>query len=59
MEWILLLIAVNNLDPADKPATLTIEFPSKEICEKSAATIKYEIAFKWYRLDTQCKRKDS
>jgi len=59
MEWILLLTAINTFDSNDRPAKLIMEFPTKEICEKSASTIKYEIAFKWYKLDKQCKRKNS
>ena len=58
MEWILLLTAINNFDSNDKPAKLVMEFSSKESCEKSAATIKYEIDFKWYKLEKQCKRKN-
>lgn len=56
MEWILILVAINNLNPEDKPAKLTMEFPTKESCELASKSIKYEIDFKWYRLDKQCKR---
>jgi hypothetical protein len=59
MEWILILTAVNTLNSNDIPAKLVMEFPTKELCEKSASTIKYEIDFKWYKLDKQCKRKNS
>ena len=56
MQWILILTAINIINPSDKPAVLTLEYPTKEICEKSAESMKYHISIKLYKVEKQCKK---
>ena len=58
MKWILLLTAINTFNDNDRPAHMTIEFPSLAACQASANTIQYELNFKIYKVEHKCQEKN-
>lgn len=55
--WSLLIIAVHINNPTDQPAQLEITFPTEQQCLTAAQSLKYDIKFKQFKLETQCLQK--
>jgi hypothetical protein len=56
--WLLILMAVNINDPRIIPGTATIEFPTQIECERARQTVKSELSSRYFKLETQCIKKD-
>jgi hypothetical protein len=51
-------MAVNINDPRIIPGTATIEFPTQIECERARQTVKSELSSRYFKLETQCIKKD-
>jgi hypothetical protein len=54
MEVILLILAVHSKNQNDIPGRLELTFSSLEHCETVRQTIKYDLKFKQFILDSKC-----
>lgn len=45
--WIMLLIVIHKKNIDDIPARMTLEFPSKELCESTLSTLEYDTKKVW------------
>jgi hypothetical protein len=54
--WTLLLIAMHINNPSDQPGRIEIEFKDRASCEFSLASMKFELKFKSFKVEGECRK---
>jgi hypothetical protein len=56
MMWILILLAININNPRDIPGRIELLYENENQCLYSLNTLKYELKFKNFKIEGQCKK---
>ena len=54
--WTLILIAMHINNPSDQPGRIEIEFKDRASCEFSLASMKFELKFKSFKVEGECRK---
>lgn len=54
--WTLILIAIHTTNPSDQPGRIELEFKDRVSCEFALASMKFELKFKNFKVEGQCKK---
>ena len=54
--WTLILIAMHINNPSDQPGRIEIEFKDRTSCEYALASMKFELKFKSFKVEGECRK---
>lgn len=54
--WILILIAMHINNPNDQPGRVELEFKDRASCEFALASMKFELKFKNFKVEGECRK---
>lgn len=57
--WILIMLVVNSYDPTDVPGRMQLIFPTEQACVHAATSLTYTVKFDWFKVTTECKKRES
>jgi hypothetical protein len=55
----MILLAVHINNPADVPGKVELVFSSQTACEQSLQTMTYQLKFRQFKIEGQCKKNDA
>ena len=56
--WLMILIAVHMNNPKDQPGRIELMFPNQHSCEQALSTMKYDLKFKTFKVEGECKKQN-
>jgi hypothetical protein len=54
--WLLILIAVNMNNSKDQPGRVELTFQDQKTCEQVLSTMRYDLKFKSFKVEGECKK---
>jgi hypothetical protein len=54
--WLLIILAVHQMDPKDVPGRVTLEFRTEQECLAAQHSLQYQLKFPQFRVIAQCQK---